>query len=167
MTHVKNIFDFEQFCSKCGGKIKMIVAATSGAFVADLPPLDPEQLSKLYTWGKHACTRFDVHMKGEGLMLAAERKKSGTAREHQRLLRTNLLNWGVELPAKQSGWLRLVPANAQGESEKTGAECNTTAMTASDALKESEQVPGADAPFPNCAMPARGLRLPRNLLTVH
>ena len=123
MTHVKSTLDFEQLCSKCGGKIKMIAAVTSCEFVADLPSLDPDQLSKLYTWGKHACTRLDVHMKGEGLTLVAERKKPGTVRELQRLLRTNLLNWGVGLPAKRSGWLRLVPTNedANAQREKAGA----------------------------------------------
>ena len=146
----------------------MVAAATSCAFVADLPSLDPEQLSKLYIWGQNACTRLDVHMNGEGLTLVAERKQPGTVRELQRLLRTNLLNWGVELPAKQSGWLRLVPASEDADAprEKAGAECNTTAMTASNTLKESKEEPRAGAAFPHSAMPTQ-LRLPLNLLTIH
>ena len=42
------------------------------------------------------------------MMLIATRKKQDSVRGHMRLLRTNLLNWGVALPTKQVGWLRLM-----------------------------------------------------------
>ena len=92
------------------------MAKTSKAFVADLPEMSEEQLEKLYCWGQSSCEQFDIHMQGEGAMtLVAVRKKSGTARDHMRLLRTNLQNWGVALPAKQTGWLRLVDEDASAE----------------------------------------------------
>ena len=82
--------------------------ATSASFVADLPPMDADQLAKMYTWGKTSCNRFDVHMKQDGFTLVVERKKAGNVREHQRVLRTNLKNWGVDMPEKMKDWLRIV-----------------------------------------------------------
>ena len=82
---------------------------TSKSFEADLPDMTEEQLSKLYLWGKSSCEAFDARMNRDMTMIiAAARKKAGTVRDHMRLLRTNLLNWGVSLPSKQVGWLRLV-----------------------------------------------------------
>ena len=93
------------------------MAKSSKAFVADLPEMSVEQLEKLYSWGQSSCERSDIHMRGGGgaMTLVAVRKKSGTARDHMRLLRTNLQNWGVALPAKQTGWLRLVDEDASAE----------------------------------------------------
>ena len=74
----------------CYGLVKI---ATSNSFEADLPEMDPEQFSKLYTWGQNACVKFDLRTDDDMTMtLAATRKKSDTARGHQRLLRTNLIN---------------------------------------------------------------------------
>ena len=87
-------------------KIEM---AASKSFEADLPELTEEQLMKLYTWGQSSCEAFDVRMHEDMTMvLLATRKKSGSVRDHMRLLRTNLVNWGVTLPTKQVGWLRLM-----------------------------------------------------------
>ena len=84
--------------------------ARSNAFAADLPSLSEEQLEKLYVWGTSCCDKLDVRMNCDGTMtVVALRKKDGTVRDHQRLLRTNLIHWGVELPYKQAGWLRLLP----------------------------------------------------------
>ena len=83
--------------------------AASKSFEADLPELTEEQLMKLYTWGQSSCEAFDVRMHEDMTMvLLATRKKSGSVRDHMRLLRTNLVNWGVTLPTKQVGWLRLM-----------------------------------------------------------
>ena len=83
--------------------------ATSHSFEADLPELNPEQLARLYTWGQSSCNTFDLRMNADMTMtLSATRKKVDSARGHQRLLRTNLVNWGVSLPNKQNGWLRLI-----------------------------------------------------------
>ena len=93
--HVQNLF-----------KIEM---TTSKSFEADLPELTEDQLTKLYAWGQSSCEHFDVRMNPDmSMALLATRKKSGSVRDHMRLLRTNLVNWGVSLPTKQVGWLRLM-----------------------------------------------------------
>ena len=83
--------------------------ATSKSFEADLPELTEGQWEKLYAWGQNSCEHLDVRMKPDmSMMLIATRKKQDSVRGHMRLLRTNLLNWGVALPTKQVGWLRLM-----------------------------------------------------------
>ena len=124
---------------------------TSKSFEADLPELTEAQLEKLYAWGKSSCEAFDVRMNGDMTMvLLATRKKPGSVRDHMRLLRTNLINWGVALPTKQKGWLRLV--TGEGNSDGAAPEA-------------------ADAPSnPIQNMPQTTYRslltLPPNLLTV-
>ena len=87
-------------------KIEM---ATSKSFEAELPELTEDQLTRLYAWGQSSCEHLDVRMKPDmSMMLIATRKKQDSVRGHMRLLRTNLLNWGVALPTKQVGWLRLI-----------------------------------------------------------
>lgn len=71
--------------------------------------MSAEALERLYAWEKRSCEKFDVRMNENGTMaLVVMRKKPGTARDHQRNLRTLLQNWGVALPQRQSGWLRIV-----------------------------------------------------------
>ena len=114
--------------------------ATSASFVADLPPMDADQLAKMYTWGKTSCNRFDVHMKQDGFTLVVERKKDGTVREHQRMLRTNLKNWGVDMPEQMKDWLRIVSgadqlpvSTDQEESGRAAAREETHAREATSA----------------------------------
>ena len=129
--------------------------ATSHHFEADIPELSESQLEKLYAWGKSSCEKFDVRMNGDmSMVLIATRKKQDSVRGHMRLLRTNLLNWGVALPTKQIGWLRLIM------DEGNSAEMNGAAG------KEA-----ADAPsHPIQNMPHTShrsfLTLPQNLLTI-
>ena len=124
---------------------------TSQSFEADLPELTEDQLTKLYAWGQSSCEHVDVRMKPDmSMALLATRKKSGSVRDHMRLLRTNLVNWGVTLPSKQKGWLRIV--TDEGNSDGAAPE-------AADAPSN---------PFQN--MPQTSYRslltLPPNLLTV-
>ena len=132
-------------------KIKM----TSKSFECDLPELTEDQLAKLYAWGQSSCETFDVRMNGDMTMeLFATRKKGGSVRDHMRLLRTNLINWGVNLPPKQSGWLRLDRVggdDSQGDSRATEAPPAPTG---------TQQVIMTNAPGHSL------LRLPENLLTV-
>ena len=135
------------------------MASSSKAFVADLPEnMSEEQLAKLYAWGQ-SCEQFDVHMQDGAMTLVAVRKKCGTAREHMRLLRTNLQNWGVSLPAKQTGWLRLVDESASAEEQTSQAPTAAEASVPDEGAADPERsVPRV----PNCS--AR-LELPVNLLT--
>ncbi len=145
-----------------------MAAATSTCFVAKLPEsVTDHQLEKLVKWAHETCVKSDVVMTKEGRMhLVAIRKEPKTARDYQRLLRTNLQNWGAELPAKQTGWLKLVaedqyeairhaPAmqTASADNLETRAEAQSAAQnTCHEACKEHE---------------APRLRLPVNLLTAH
>jgi len=156
------------------------MATTSKAFIADLPDLTAEQLGKLYTWGQSSCEQFDVHTREDSsMMLVAVRKKPGSARDHQRLLRTNLVNWGVNLPAKQSGWLRLAPDNestlpatsqaASGEREDDN-HLSETQTPQADIINECRGAPSRTAIPPNDVPPTLRtggllLHLPQNLLS--
>ena len=129
--------------------------ARSNAFAADLPSLSEEQLEKLYVWGTSCCDKFDVRMNCDGTMtVVALRKKDGTVRDHQRLLRTNLIHWGVALPNKQTGWLRLLPHDMLSGAAPSPAD---TAQVA--------EPPNSSQPAPAAKPPAVALRLPPNLLT--
>jgi hypothetical protein len=111
-------------------KIKM--AAKS--FEADLPELNEDQLCKLYKWGQTSCEKCDVRMNRDmTLLLVASRKKAGSVRDHMRLLRTNLINWGVALPMKQAGWLRIIPEDGVASQGDRGAN---EAQPASGSQKE-------------------------------
>ena len=136
----------------CSKRCSNITIGTTNSFEADLPEMDPEQFSKLYTWGQNACVKFDLRTDDDMTMtLAATRKKSDTARGHQRLLRTNLINWGVVLPNKQMGWLRL-QSDVHADSQDSVAT-----------LARSASGPKDSTPRPQFQ---NGLRLPENLLTV-
>ena len=107
---------------------------TSNSFEADLPELTEDQLTKLYAWGQSSCEHFDVRMKPDmSMALLATRKKAGSVRDHMRLLRTNLLNWGVALPTKQVGWLRLMM------DEGNSAEMNGAGKEAAHAATSANQ----------------------------
>ena len=119
--------------------------ATSHNFEADLPELTEAQLEKLYGWGKSSCEAFDIRMNEDmSMILIATRKKQDSVRGHMRLLRTNLLNWGVSLPDKQMGWLRLVDEKPQ-----------STDFTTASQQKITPRSPNPTA-----------LRLPENILTI-
>ena len=105
---------------------------TSKSFEADLPELTEGQLEKLYAWGKSSCEAFDLRMNGDmSMVLIATRKKQDSVRSHMRLLRTNLLNWGVSLPNKQMGWLRLVAdeGNSAGAAEEAAHAASSKNQT--------------------------------------
>ena len=126
--------------------------ATSHHFEADIPELSESQLEKLYAWGKSSCEKFDVRMNGDmSMVLIATRKKAGTVRDHMRLLRTNLLNWGVSLPSKQVGWLRLVTDDGNSaEMDGAGKEAAHAANSATQSVPQT----------------SHRLVLPKNLLTI-
>ena len=112
------------------------MAKSSPAFVAELPEeVSVEALERLYAWGKTHCEQFDLRMNANGSMtVVVVRKKPGTARDRQRNLRTLLTNWGVALPQRQSGWLRIVD-----EADTSTPEQAST--TAPQAEEESGPVP--------------------------
>ena len=132
------------------------IKMASTSFTADLPDdMTGEQFEKLYAWGKSCCEHFDVRRQEDGTMLLdVVRKKSGTTRDHMRLLKTNLKNWGINLPTKQAGWLRLVDDSSVAEPEVQAQL--THALPEEHATKTS---------LPK-TMRSGCLMLPENLLTV-
>ena len=83
--------------------------ATAVGFDATLPEsMTDDHLERMFNWAKETCKSSDVYMREGKLHLIATRKEPKTVRQFQSLLRTSLSNWGVELPAKMSGWLELV-----------------------------------------------------------
>ena len=122
----------------------------SASFVADLPAdMSPDQLEKLYTWAKKSCSKFDVQLDNEtqSMTLVAIRTKECTAREHQRLLRTNLLNWGCQMPAKMSGWLRIIDQDGAPD-EHASTETNATSRELVEAPEEGTQGATSDSEEP-------------------
>ena len=74
-----------------------------------------EQMEKAFHWAKNNCVESDFAVIDGNINVIAKRKKKQTAREFQRLLRTNLINWKVELPEKQIGWLKLITEDEYDE----------------------------------------------------
>ena len=147
----KTIYDSNRSALKDMFKIEM---ATSKTFEADLPELTPEQLTKLYAWGQSSCEHLDVRMKPDMTMvLVATRKKAGSVRDNMRLLRTNLLNWGVVLPTKQLGWLRLITDKGKS-AQKDGGD------------KEAADAPSNEIRNMPHASYCSVITLPPNLLTI-
>ena len=135
------------------------MARASRAFCADLPDMSAEALEKLYTWGKTSCEKTHVSMDAHGKMiLVALRKKQGTARDHQRNLRTLLQNWGVELPQRQPGWLRLID-----ESDLNLQHPCSPAEKESIPMSEEQELLPTYAP-PSLTRPTMRLQMPKNLL---
>ena len=133
------------------------MARASRAFCADLPDMSAEALEKLYTWGKTSCENTHVSMDANGsLILVALRKKPGSARDHQRNLRTLLQNWGVQLPQRQPGWLRLIEESEVNRQLSGGATENV-----SQPISEESLPTYAPPSFPG---PTIRLRMPKNLL---
>ena len=129
-----------------------IKMATSKTFEADLPELTDDQLTKLYAWGQSSCEHMDFRMKPDmSMVLIATRKKEDSVRGHMRLLRTNLLNWGVTLPTKQLGWLRIV------KDDGNSAEIDGAGKGAAHAAR---------SPIQSTPQTSSCLVLPKSLLTM-
>ena len=136
----------------------------SAYFAVKLPPsLRDEQLTKIYSWGKTNCLESNlVMLKDGGYLMIAQKTDAKDLRSRQRLMSTNLKNWGLDIVTRQKGWLSLM----------TEHEYN--------AFSQSHEVAGTQSPLersdrgevetvPSCCnatdvMKSR-LTLPRNLLT--
>ena len=147
------------------------IKMASAAFAALLPEsLTDEQLVRLVKWAKETCEKSDVVMTEEGRMqLLAIRKEAKTARDFQRLLRTNLAHWSVDMPVKQTGWLKLI---SEGEYETLRCAMASRASAPAD---RPETETGAESPAvlkTSCHEGSKQhethlcLRMPANLLSV-
>ena len=87
-----------------------------------LPGITPMQKRRIQEWGVPRCRSFYFHQERcGGVLLQRPRSLKST----QRLVLTNLRNWGVKPPKGQKGWLRLVSPRdlryAIGTSPEVGA----------------------------------------------
>ncbi len=84
--------------------------ALSAYFAVHLPStLSDEQLLKVYTWGKENCLRSNMVMNADGsYILIAQKEEAKDLRSRQRLMLTNLRNWGVDTSQQPKGWARLL-----------------------------------------------------------
>ena len=84
---------------------------TSTAFIAVLPEATTcEALERLVNWAHESCERHAIVMGEQGNMQIVCIKKgvAKTTREFQRLMLTNLKNWGVETCGRRMCWLTLI-----------------------------------------------------------
>ena len=106
---------------------------------------------------------------------------SKTVRHWQSLIRTNLINWGVEMPKAQKNWLRGVSAeeyqsimdqvtppdvaasNPSSPASEQNEECEEASPKMQPALPMSGSAQACNADAPSARI-EYGLRLPRNLL---
>ena len=81
--------------------------ATSAYFSVFLPgDITEEQLVKIYEWGKN-CLHCNVIQQDDGYSVIAHRHDEKDLRARQRLMLTNLKNWGIDT-GKQKGWLKIL-----------------------------------------------------------
>ena len=148
------------------------MAATSRCFVATLPDeLTDEQFEKLHAWSKHHCERSDFvkDSKHGCVRLLVMKKEQRTQRDFQRCLRTNLLNYGVALPAKQVGWLKTFDEHDYDRMKMLASGGTAEDTTQSEESSASSSAPRSDPPSPPTPHKDQFsplLRMPANLLTV-
>ena len=116
------------------------------AFVADIPAtLSDEALAKIYTWSRDKFERRDIAQHEDGSYVLGALVPEGqnkNVRDWQRLIRTNLLNWGVEMPKQQKGWLRAVTLE-QYESLVTNCGETVSTTTGSDGTDQERDTESA------------------------
>ena len=132
----------------------------SAYFAVKLPPsLRDEQLTKIYSWGKTNCLESNlVMLKDGGYLMIAQKTDAKDLRSRQRLMSTNLKNWGLDIVTRQKGWLSLMTEHEYNAFSHAGTQ---SPLERSD-RGEVETVPS----WCNATdlMKSR-LTLPRNLLT--
>ncbi len=158
--------------------------ALSAYFAVHLPnTLSDEQLLKVYTWGKENCLRSNMVMNADGsYILIAQKEEAKDLRSRQRLMLTNLRNWGIDTGQHAKGWARLLnkdeydrisrnEAPAEPECADDDAESSEQAPRGNNSAgTASSQQPTAsvlEPPLNNLTISCAPtlLQLPRNLLT--
>ena len=132
---------------------------TSPYFAVDLPELSVDQLTHVYTWGQETCIQSKIMMQSNGwYLLIAQRAEERDLRSLQRLISTNLRNWGIPPPKQQKGWVRLL--TKEEFLARQGSTQDVAATATEPAQEEERTVPT------RCAADPGMLHLPPNLLTV-
>ena len=141
----------------------MASSSSSDYFAVHLPStLSDEQLVKVYTWGKDNCVRSDLVMKEDrSYELIVQKSEAKDLRSRQRLMSTNLKNWGLDVSTQPKHWVRLLTCeeyDAISRPEETARD-----------VADPNEAPAAEAPPTLChaASPALlRLELPPNLLPI-
>ena len=143
--------------------------ALSAYFAVHLPnTLSDEQFLKAYTWGKENCVQSNLVMKKEGgFLLIAQKSEAKDLRARQRLMATNLKNWGLDVSTQPKGWVRLLTCEEyDATSRNEGTDADPILAPKEDVGAEEECAdPVISA---HCAADPASLRLelPFNLLTI-
>ena len=151
--------------------------AKSHAFLATIPECSVEALGKLHSWAQNTSVKSDIIMAPNGDMkLICIRKEAKSLRELQRLVRTLLIKWEVELPSKMIDWIQLIDPeqfdeikNPQGNAELDLLKKSNKENPADEQhTEEPSESPPVSSDPPRTAQAEYqsrfGLTLPRNLL---
>ena len=86
------------------------MTTSSAYFAVKLPPsLRDEELTKIYSWGKSNCLQSNlIRLKDGGYLMITQKADARDLRSRQRLMGTNLKNWGLDVVTRQKGWLSLL-----------------------------------------------------------
>ena len=96
---------------------------TSAYFSVALPgDTTDDQLSKCYEWGKQHCLHCNLlRTCDDEYLLIAHRNDEKDLRARQRLMLTNLRNWGLGT-GKQKGWIKLLTPSEYDKLSRVGAQ---------------------------------------------
>ena len=143
---------------------------SSQYFAVSLPStLSDEQFEKAYTWGKENCVQSNLLMKAEGgFLLIAEKKEPKDLRARQRLMATNLKNWGLDISTQPKGWVRLLTCEEYDAiSRNEGKDAAPTLAPKENVGAQEERADPVIPTHCRAADPASlRLELPVNLLTI-
>ena len=136
--------------------------ATSAYFSVFLPgDLTGEQLVSIYEWGKN-CLHCNMIQQDDGYLVIAHRSDERDLRARQRLMLTNLKNWGIET-GKQKGWLKILTEDEYTAlNEHRGDARNSLPNQRCD--DDSDDMAETKPAFQRCSA-TLALPLPPNLLT--
>ena len=85
-------------------------------------------MAKLLNWASKSCVKSDLVLTATGQMkFIGVRAQSKSLREYQRLIRTNIKNWEVELSGSlPPGWIRLITEDCYDKEKNMDARPETS-----------------------------------------
>ncbi len=104
--------------------------------------------------GENTCVESHFMLKeGDRYEMAARRSEPNSIRGYQKLLRTRLKAWGVDLPDKQQGWLRLLTNEEYSQivypkPKPSPPQCNNGLFPLPVNLITAKYVPGGRSHLP-------------------
>ena len=116
---------------------------SSGYFAIKLSPiLRDEQLTKIYSWGKSNCLQSNlISLKDGGYLMITQKADARDLRSRQRLMGTNLKNWGLDVVTRQKGWLSLLTEDEYNAFSQNPEAADTPSPREGTQHAEVEAVP--------------------------